>query len=141
MKCPYFGKCGGCQTQHVPYAVQLENKRKYVADALRRYYSGKVEIYHGEPFGYRNRMDFVFGNEKLGLRKTNDYRKIVDVEECPISNNKINQILKEVREYLLGKDVDWFNVNSKTGTLRYAVIRCPENKDPCDSQFQQSWRV
>ena len=31
-KCKYFGKCGGCTTQHIEYELQLENKRKPLQD-------------------------------------------------------------------------------------------------------------
>jgi tRNA/tmRNA/rRNA uracil-C5-methylase (TrmA/RlmC/RlmD family) len=29
--CKYFGVCGGCSNQHIPYEVQLENKCKNLA--------------------------------------------------------------------------------------------------------------
>ena len=49
-KCPYFAlpntgfrdKCGGCVTQHIPYEVQLENKKK-ITGALPEELEGEVE--------------------------------------------------------------------------------------------------
>ena len=35
-KCEYFGRCGGCQYQHLDYPQQLEVKHKQVADLLER---------------------------------------------------------------------------------------------------------
>jgi tRNA/tmRNA/rRNA uracil-C5-methylase (TrmA/RlmC/RlmD family) len=34
-RCPLFGRCGGCQYQHLRYAGQLEWKRRQVAELLR----------------------------------------------------------------------------------------------------------
>jgi 23S rRNA (uracil1939-C5)-methyltransferase len=35
-KCPQFGKCGGCQLQHLPLSTQLEHKKQWVEDAFIR---------------------------------------------------------------------------------------------------------
>src|SRR5580698_8491536 len=34
--CPYFERCGGCQYQHMDYAVQLEQKRAILREVLQR---------------------------------------------------------------------------------------------------------
>ena len=40
--CAYYGRCGGCQLQHLSYAEQLHQKQLFVADALKRI--GKLTI-------------------------------------------------------------------------------------------------
>mgnify|MGYP006284306319 CR=1 FL=1 len=114
MRCPYFGRCGGCKHQDVPYEEQLERKRKELSYATG---AKDIPIFSGPVFGYRNRMDFVFHEDGLGLRESKE--KIVDVKRCLIANDRINELLSEVRSL----DVDPFHQPSHTGTFRYAVIR------------------
>ncbi|MFA4891185.1 MAG: hypothetical protein WC604_02435 [Candidatus Gracilibacteria bacterium] len=146
-KCPYFGRCGGCSAQHIDYAVQVENKRKVLADAIGVTGAGlaaEVQAFFGESFGYRNRMDMIFhrsGNRSgIGFRLKGEWKKSVDVEECCISEKRLNGLIKEVRGFFFGGrvgaaadagaiqgegDFDSFDVVKKCGTFRYAVIRTP----------------
>jgi 23S rRNA (uracil-5-)-methyltransferase RumA len=122
--CPYFNKCGGCTAQHIPYEIQLENKKKSLLTALGSGFSAdRVKVFSGEEYHYRNRMDFIFHNSGLGFRKKGEWKTIIDIEECPISNLKLNALLGEVRDFF--KAPDAFNVKNHAGTLRYAVIRAP----------------
>ncbi|MEM3127049.1 MAG: 23S rRNA (uracil(1939)-C(5))-methyltransferase RlmD, partial [Candidatus Woesearchaeota archaeon] len=69
--CLYFGDCGGCSAQHISYEVQLENKKNLVINELRNNnieLSENIQIFYSEPYFYRNRMDFVFFDEGIGLR-------------------------------------------------------------------------
>ncbi len=122
--CPYFGKCGGCAAQHIDYEFQLENKRKTVAKAA-SVDPENVKVFSGEPYFYRNRMDFIFHSGGLGLREKGNWRGIVDVERCVISDESLNKILGEIRDYFKG--CDYFDILKKTGTFRYAVIRTPHD--------------
>src|SRR5210317_460096 len=58
--CPLFGRCGGCQWQHVSYPGQLAAKRRILADALRRVMpeaSGALSAPEGgDELGYRRRV-------------------------------------------------------------------------------------
>ena len=83
-----------------------------------------IKVFSGEPYHYRNRMDFIFHPAGLGFRKRNQWHTIVDVEKCVISNEPLNKLLKEVREFF--KDADTFDPRKHTGTFRYAVIRTPK---------------
>lgn len=129
--CKQFGRCGGCSAQHIPYEAQLENKRKFVEGLIKK--SGieapkEIKIFSGNPYSYRNRMDFLFFSQGLGLRKKGRWDEIIDIEKCPISNDRLNSLLNEVREWLFAnKDrIKVFDIFKKTGTLRYAVIRTPD---------------
>ncbi len=116
--CPYFGRCGGCSGQHIDYAVQLENKRKRLAQALG---CDDIRVFSGEPYCYRNRMDFVFHPKGIGLREKERWQRVVDVEHCAIAEDGVNRLLAEVRAFF--KSPDSFDPRRHTGTFRYVVIR------------------
>ncbi|MFH1175031.1 MAG: 23S rRNA (uracil(1939)-C(5))-methyltransferase RlmD [archaeon] len=119
MTCQYFEKCGGCTAQHIPYELQLENKRKLVERIVQH----PVNVYSAAPFGYRNRMDFVFSKDGLALRKKGDWKTLIPVAHCPISNEGVNRLLGEVQDWFSRTKLDVFDISSKHGTLRYCVIR------------------
>src|SRR5271167_615165 len=57
--CPYFGRCGGCQYQHIDYPAQRRFKSEIFRETLRR--TAKLEldqeivVHASEPWNYRNR--------------------------------------------------------------------------------------
>ena len=119
-RCPYFGRCGGCTYQDIPYSQQLKIKQ----DQLNRHLDfDSIKIFSGEPFHYRTRMDFVFHAGGLGLRKKGFWDRMVDIENCALSSPRLNEVLKEVREFF--DDVFYFDVRRRFGTFCYAVIRTP----------------
>ncbi len=121
-RCPYFGRCGGCSTQHIDYPAQLDHKKKLLAALIGQ---DDIEVFSANEYGYRNRMDFVFSKNGVGLRKKGDWKETVTVDSCAISNEKLNILMKEVREFF--REPDYFDVSRKSGTFRYAVIRTPQN--------------
>eukprot|EP00186_Timspurckia_oligopyrenoides_P002131 CAMPEP_0182444156 /NCGR_PEP_ID=MMETSP1172-20130603/2701_1 /TAXON_ID=708627 /ORGANISM="Timspurckia oligopyrenoides, Strain CCMP3278" /LENGTH=511 /DNA_ID=CAMNT_0024639661 /DNA_START=136 /DNA_END=1671 /DNA_ORIENTATION=- len=83
-KCPHVAPtgCGGCQSQHLEYLIQLSEKQKQVEYLFRDgMISGgvpQVEIIQGceKIFGYRNKMEFSFGTREWLVnppeKKSND---------------------------------------------------------------------
>jgi 23S rRNA (uracil-5-)-methyltransferase RumA len=120
MICPYFSKCGGCFTQHIDYETQLENKKELVKRSLQ---CEDVKVFSDNPFEYRNRMDFIIYPGGIGFRKKGSASQEIDINKCIISNNKLNILLKEVRDFF--SDCDAFYATKHIGTFRYAVIRTP----------------
>ena len=66
-------------------------------------------------------MDFIFTPKGLGLRERDNWKSLVDVEKCVISEPLINVLVKEMRDYF--HNTDAYNVRTKAGTYMYAVIR------------------
>ncbi|MCB0397021.1 MAG: 23S rRNA (uracil(1939)-C(5))-methyltransferase RlmD [Flavobacteriales bacterium] len=121
--CDKFGVCGGCSLQDMSYQEQLEQKRDQISS-----YIGvspeNITIHHDEPYGYRNRMDFIFGDGKIGQRVKGKWWQTVTLDACPISNKRLNELMKEVNEWVAPR-ADAFEVKQKTGTFKNAVIRTP----------------
>lgn len=139
-KCPYFGECGGCSAQHIPYEAQVENKKQFVSDLIKK--SGmennsEIKVFSDKPFSYRNRMDFIIFNEGIGFRKKGDWKKTLDIKDCPISNEKLNSLLAEVRDFLSRnrEKIKVFDIFKHSGTLRYAVIRSPDFSNDSSISF------
>lgn len=138
--CPYFGKCGGCTSQHIAYALQAENKKQMVVNELKKNdinFPPDVKLISGKDYFYRNRMDFVFSKDGPGLREKGRFMDIVQIRKCVISNDKINKLLDEVWQWFnVNKDkLDVFDVKRNIGTLRYSVIRASENTDSSTITF------
>ena len=79
--CNIFPACGGCMYQTMSYEEQLKMKENQVKSLLQAAVGEDVDLHwegiHGSPieFGYRNKMEFSFGDEfkdgpqSLGLHK------------------------------------------------------------------------
>ena len=98
--CPYFGRCGGCQYQHIDYPAQLRYKAEILRETLRR--TAKLELEHeirvhpSEPWCYRNRTRVRVQHDPdfaLGYFRGNSHQ-LLPVEECPISSPLINQAIR-----------------------------------------------
>lgn len=106
--CPLFGKCGGCQYQHITYEEQLKWKRQQIVDCYERI--GKLHtevkslIPSKEIYGYRTKLTPHFERHgdkcPIGFLMNGSRRTIVDVPQCPIASLAINENLKKVREGL-----------------------------------------
>ncbi len=114
--CPYYGNCNGCSAQHIEYKQQLNNKKQWIGKALSFPY---VTVFQDKEYHYRNRMDFIVKKGRIGLRSVDNAAELVDVENCPIAEEGINELLVEVRTFfknhpLLKEDLFYYIVIRKT---------------------------
>ncbi len=116
--CPLFGRCGGCQYQHMSYAAQREWKRQQVSELLVRLagITHPVNPTHGSPreYHYRSKLTPHYpkpfkqkpGAETqqpprelpIGFLHQGQRNRIVDVPACPIATEAINAALPEERK-------------------------------------------
>ncbi len=131
-KCIHFGPCGGCTYQTIPYETQLAMKAEQVKrllDAVCSEYP--FEGIKGSPdqWGYRNKMEFSFGDEikdgplALGLHKKGSFHDIVTTSECQIVDSDYNQILTCVLEYFSALGITFYKKLSHVGYLRHLLVR------------------
>lgn len=131
--CPHFGICGGCVYQTVDYNEQLKIKSEQVEKLLREVVQGELhfEGIIGSPVisGYRNKMEFSFGDEykdgplALGLHKRNSMYDIVPVTDCRIVDEDYRKILKCVQEYAKANSLPFQHKMSHKGYLRHLLVR------------------
>ena len=127
-KCPYAGKCGGCQYQGTDYSVQLKEKQIYVQKLLKNY--GKPEPILGmnNPYYYRNKVHAVYKHQRNGEVMSGIYEegthKVVPVESCQIENQEADRVILTIRKLAKSFKIKIYNEDSGYGLLRHVLIRC-----------------
>jgi 23S rRNA (uracil1939-C5)-methyltransferase len=99
--CPVFGKCGGCQWQHIPYEMQWATKFKGVLQALTRVQvevPKQVEELPAEKiWNYRNRIQLRGFRSELGFYAAKSHDRVA-IDSCAIARPELNAILAETKE-------------------------------------------
>ncbi|MDO4339908.1 MAG: 23S rRNA (uracil(1939)-C(5))-methyltransferase RlmD [Eubacteriales bacterium] len=141
--CSSFPACGGCMYQTMPYEEQLRMKERQVREILDQALvlggqtdaQGAAEYVwegiHRSPveFGYRNKMEFSFGDEykdgplSLGLHKKGSTYDVLNTEDCRLVHEDMTKILTCVRNFFLEKGVPYYKKMQHTGYLRHLLLR------------------
>lgn len=132
--CPHFGQCGGCTYISLPYEKQLEIKEQQVKKILDSVLNQQEESWEfqgikgsPEPYEYRNKMEFSFGDEykdgplSLGMHKRGSFYDIVSVENCKIVDEDYRKILTLTREHFSG--CSFYHRLRHEGFLRHLLVR------------------
>ncbi len=135
--CIVADKCGGCQWQHVDYEYQLTAKQNQIIQALERIggfsdvqideiLTGKIE---GFPqfLGYRNKATYPVAISATGQVQAGYYQKsthkLVNLNQCPVQDPRLNPLLKEVKEDIHWRDWPVYDEKKHTGELRHLSLR------------------
>ena len=150
--CQYFGICGGCKWQMLPYGEQLKFKEKQVNDQLTRIGHLNLPgirpiIGAGSSEFYRNKMEYTFSNRQwvmkedmpeeghpasspgLGLHVRGLFDKVVDIEKCWLQPEPANEIRNEVRRFTREHGMTYFDLRHQEGMMRNLTIRCTSTSE------------
>jgi 23S rRNA (uracil1939-C5)-methyltransferase len=130
--CKGFGECGGCSYQTMSYESQTKMKMGQVQRILDQVCKDYIfEEIKESPveWGYRNKMEFSFGDEfkdgplALGLHKKGSFYDIITVDDCKIVDKDYNLILSSVLAYATELEATYFHKLTHLGYLRHLLIR------------------
>ncbi len=123
-RCPHFGVCGGCATQHADLATQMAAKQDGLLQNLARI--GKVApervlpAIAGEEWGYRHRARLSVRHvQKKGVMVGFRERRstyVADMHECPVLPERISALIDPLRA-LIGR----LSVHSRLPQVEIAV--------------------
>ena len=149
--CPYFGKCGGCKWQFIPYEKQVEYKQREVVNTLRRL--GHVELPEPLPIlpsannrFYRNKLEFTYSAKRwltpeeladpevaktpgVGFHVPGLFDKVVDITECHLQADPSNAIRNWTRDYAFANGLSFYDLRNRGGLLRNITTRTASTGD------------
>lgn len=132
--CPHFPQCGGCIYQSLPYEEQLKLKEEQILGLLHSVYPEGSFSWQGlkpSPLseGYRNKMEFSFGDEykggplALGMHRRGSFYDIVTTHDCRIVHGDFCKILSATLEYFGRMKAPFYQKIQHTGYLRHLLVR------------------
>jgi 23S rRNA (uracil1939-C5)-methyltransferase len=124
-RCPHFGVCGGCATQHADLATQMHAKQDWLLQNLARI--GKVHpervlpMIAGEEWGYRHRARLSVrrvekkGGVMVGFRERRS-TYVADMRECPVLPPHTSALIGPLREL-----IERLTIHSRLPQIEVAV--------------------
>ena len=131
--CSIFPECGGCMYQTMSYEDQMEMKEGQIRRIMDEAVDGPY-VFEGvkaspKEFGYRNKMEFSFGDEykdgplSLGLHKKGSTYDVLTASDCRLVHSDMNRILTCVLEYFRKQGVSYYRKMQHVGYLRHLLLR------------------
>jgi 23S rRNA (uracil1939-C5)-methyltransferase len=103
-RCPYFGQCGGCHYQHIPYELQLQVKTEILRETLLRIakieLKSEIRLHASPPWNYRNRTRLQVQTAPefaLGYFRFSSHN-FLPIRECPISSPLLNRVITQLSQ-------------------------------------------
>jgi len=131
--CKNSGYCGGCYYNGLTYEEQLAEKERKLINTLmpafdeHSVWEGLLESPLHER--YKNKMEYSFGDSTkdgpltLGMHKKKSFYSIVTCDDCILTDNDNNLIVKATNEYFESNHIPYVHKNSHEGYLRHLLIR------------------
>ena len=128
--CPVFGKCGGCDLQHIEYEKTLDIKRENVKRCFDKIADIKFQpeqaVKSDKIFGYRNKLQLpvnrVGGEILIGFYASNSHR-IIPVENCFINPPWTKTVISVFSDYFKNNGVSVFEPDSGKGDIKEITVK------------------
>ena len=129
-RCCVYGKCGGCQLQHLRYKDQLKLKSETVHDCIKKIAGLETEVLpcvkSDTEYEYRNKLQLPVrcdnGVNKIGFFALNSHR-VVETDCCPIQKSWSTDIISIFKDYINESGVTCYNEETGEGLIRHIVVR------------------
>ncbi len=121
-RCEYFGRCGGCQLQHIDYEEQVRLKTEVVREQLRRiggFEDASIRPMLGmdDPWGYRNHMRFTVRRDgDIGFMQRGTHR-FLRIDDCDIAHPRLNAMLAAAQDRTYGTRQISMRLGERTGDI------------------------
>ncbi len=125
-RCAHARTCGGCSWQQMAYSAQIKEKEARVKKAFDRQPDPIIPC--AVPFGYRNKMEFTFsenrgGQKYLGLMIAQAEPYVFNLTECHLTSPWFVEVLSAVRGWWEASGLKAYYPPGDSGSLRYLTIR------------------
>lgn len=127
--CQFFPSCGGCQIRHLSYQEQLTFKTNLVKNAINKQKLNikiKNTIANDNINHYRNKIIMPVKMEKNRIIKgyyQQNSHNLININHCLLASNLVNDIFNDVIMILNEVGERAYNEDTRTGNVRYIMIR------------------
>jgi 23S rRNA (uracil1939-C5)-methyltransferase len=142
--CKHYQTCGGCKWQHLDFKEQLAFKQQQVIDAFERLaglsgFEVLPILGSAKTREYRNKLDLTFSNRgwvttfdpnadtrpnALGFHIPGRFDKVMDIEECHLMTNFVNDINCHIKTYCNQNGYSYYDLIAQQGLMRNLMLRC-----------------
>ncbi len=133
-ECEYFGSCGGCHMQHIPYNLQIKLKEELLSDCLKRI--GKIDaelsdpLIADSPWNYRLRAQYKISGNNIGFYRGKT-REVVNIASCPLMTPELNRYYHKSRDIIgLNKMIKELHIVSGDSAVALVKLSSSQGSAP-----------
>ncbi|KRL04021.1 23S rRNA (uracil(1939)-C(5))-methyltransferase RlmD [Liquorilactobacillus oeni] len=125
-----YTQTGIAPLQHLKYAAQLAFKRTQIKELLKKAHMDEIEVAPTlgmeDPYHYRNKAQvpvrMLKGQLETGFFRQSSH-KLIPMENFLIQEQRIDEVIKSIRDIVRKYQIIAYNEDGHSGTLRHIVVR------------------
>lgn len=129
-ECPYYFKCGGCNTMHIKKSCEKQmkiNEFKKNMSKIAGIRLDNVEFIASDiNLGYRNKVQFPFGFKNgqivVGYYANNTHN-VIPIDKCLLNGAWASEIVQDFLAFANAEHLTVYDERSGKGLLRHLILR------------------